>query len=69
MKYYYNLIENTHENITMYGICLINDESKIILNYEDLTSDKKSVEKLIELCSTTNVTDTTLPYIIEDFII
>lgn len=68
MKCCYDLTEKTYDGVIMYGISLFNSESGIIQNYESLSSDKDAVQKLIELCSESSVTDISMPYIIEDFI-
>ena len=70
MRFHYVLLESRLEHRTCYGIAAVtmNDGVEIILqSFVDLSSDRRSVEKLVRLCNELKLSLYHLPDVVEDF--
>ncbi len=60
--------DSHNAELAMYGISCYNTVTKKSFIIGDISSDINTVNTLIDLCSQGDVTETTLGYVIEDFI-
>ena len=70
MRFHYVLLESRLERRTCYGIAAVtmNDGIEIILQtFVDLSSDRRSVAKLVRLCNKLELSLCHLPDVVEDF--
>ena len=70
MRFHYVLLESRLERRTCYGIAAVtmNDGIEIILqSFVDLSSDRRSVAKLVRLCNKLELSLCHLPDVVEDF--
>jgi hypothetical protein len=53
---------------TTYGLCVKDSEGEIVLRYQDISTDKKTVEDFIDMCASCGASAVHIGDILEDYI-